>query len=67
MFPIFDVSAWERIDTEQMGTKPKFWCLNQFEDKFLFKASRRHAGEDWSESVRPAMKDADDGRVARRL
>lgn len=51
MFPIIDVSAWERLNTEQMGTKPKFWCLDESGTKFLFKESRSHAGEHWSEKV----------------
>ena len=51
MFPVFDVSRWERHDTEQMGTKPKFWCLDPSGVEFLFKESRRHSGEHWSEKV----------------
>ena len=51
MFPIIDVIAWERINTEPMGTKPKFWCRDQFEVEFLFKESRSHAGENWSEKI----------------
>lgn len=51
MFPIIDVTDWTRLGTEQMGTKPKFWCLDQSEERFLFKESRSHAGEHWSEKV----------------
>ncbi len=51
MFPIIDVTAWERLNTEQMGTKPKFWCLDQYGTQFLFKESRSHAGENWAEKV----------------
>lgn len=51
MFPIIDVTAWERLNTEQMGTKPKFWCLDESGIEFLFKESRSHAGEHWSEKV----------------
>jgi len=51
MYPVIDVSAWERLNTEQMGTKPKFWCLDQSGTEFLFKESRAHAGEHWSEKV----------------
>lgn len=51
LFPIIDVTAWERINTEQMGTKPKFWCLDESGTEFLFKESRSHTGEHWSEKV----------------
>ena len=51
MFPIIDVTAWEQLNKEQMGTKPKFWCLDQSGTEFLFKESRSHAGEHWSEKV----------------
>jgi hypothetical protein len=51
MFPVIDVTAWERLNTEQMGTKPKFWCLDNSGGKFLFKESRSHTGENWSEKI----------------
>ena len=51
MFPIVDVTRWVRIHTEQMGTKPKFWCQDQNGVEFLFKESRPHTGEHWSEKV----------------
>jgi len=58
MFPIIDVTAWERIATEHMGTKPKFWCLDQAGNEFLFKESRAHAGENWSEKIAAEIADA---------
>jgi hypothetical protein len=51
MFPVFDVSDWERLNAEQMGTKPKFWCLDEAGAEFLFKESRPHSGEHWSEKI----------------
>lgn len=51
MFPVVDVTGWERLNTEQMGTKPKFWCLDKSGNKCLFKESRSHAGEHWSEKL----------------
>ena len=51
MFPVFDVSDWERLNAEQMGTKPKFWCLDGAGAEFLFKESRPHSGEHWSEKI----------------
>lgn len=58
MFPVIDVTAWERLNTEQMGTKPKFWCLDQSGVEFLFKESRSHAGEHWSEKVAAEIAEA---------
>ena len=51
MFPVFDVSDWERLNAEPMGTKPKFWCLDATGAEFLFKESRPHSGEHWSEKI----------------
>lgn len=34
-----------------MGTKPKFWCLDSSGAEFLFKESRWHSGEHWSEKI----------------
>jgi hypothetical protein len=49
---IIDVSAWPREDIEQMGSKAKFWCRSPVGNQlWLFKFSRRHSGEDWSETV----------------
>ena len=57
MFPIVNVTGWERLNTEQMGTKPKFWCLDPSGTEFLFKESRSHAGEHWSEKVAAEIAD----------
>ncbi|MBD3676056.1 MAG: hypothetical protein HUJ26_21310 [Planctomycetaceae bacterium] len=51
MFPVIDVSNWERLSMEQMGTKPKFWCQSEDGGEYLFKESRSHAGEHWSEKI----------------
>lgn len=51
MFSVIDVTHWERLNTEQMGTKPKFWCLDEAGAEFLFKESRSHSGEHWSEKL----------------
>ncbi len=50
-FRVFDVSAWPRTREEQVGSKRKFWCQGQNNAMYLFKYSRRHAGEDWSEKI----------------
>lgn len=51
MFDMIDVSGWDRVNTEQMGTKPKFWCVDPAGDKYLFKESRPREGEHWSEKL----------------
>ena len=50
-YDILDVSDWSQISTEQMGTKPKFWCVHLDGYPTLFKQSRTHAGEHWSEKI----------------
>ena len=51
MFPIIDISDWTKLTPEQMGTKPKFWCLDPQGAGCLFKESRSHSGEHWSEKL----------------
>ena len=51
MFVQYDISDWKPLSTEQMGTKPKFWCLSPDGERYLFKESRSHAGEHWSEKI----------------
>ncbi len=50
-YDIHDVTDWPQIVTEQMGTKRKFWCQHPNGDLTLFKQSRTHAGEHWSEKI----------------
>lgn len=50
-FPIMNVSDWARVGIEQMGTKRKFWCRAPDGRLWMFKFSRQHAGEDWSEKL----------------
>jgi hypothetical protein len=50
MNPIIDIPMDAREDTEQLGSKPKFWVL--LDDKrWLFKEARPNTGEDWSEKA----------------
>lgn len=51
MFQIIDISGWTKLTPEQMGTKPKFWCLDPEGEECLFKESRSHSGEHWSEKL----------------
>lgn len=49
-YPVISIPAEAREDTEQLGSKPKFWVL--LEDKrWLFKEARPDTGEDWAEKV----------------
>ncbi len=42
---------WEaREDTEQLGSKPKFWVLLEGK-RWLFKEARPNTGEDWAEKA----------------
>ena len=49
-FEIIDIPVDAREDTEQLGSKSKFWVL--LDDKrWLFKEARKSTGEDWAEKV----------------
>jgi len=50
-YDIHDVTDWPQIAPEQMGTKSKFWCRHPDDYLTLFKQSRTHHGEHWSEKV----------------
>jgi hypothetical protein len=49
-FPIIIIPADAREDTEQLGSKPKFWVLLGTQ-RWLFKEARPGTGEDWAEKV----------------
>jgi hypothetical protein len=50
-FPIIEVPPGAVEETEQMGTKRKFWYLDHELGLCLFKYSRHDAGEDWAEKT----------------
>lgn len=50
-FPVLDATNWTRLAPEQMGTKRKFWCRHPAGYPCLFKFSRSHSGEHWSEKI----------------
>ncbi|MBK8016423.1 MAG: hypothetical protein IPK20_06660 [Betaproteobacteria bacterium] len=50
MYPILDLPVASRLDTEQLGSKPKFW-VQLDNDKWLFKEARFKTGEDWAEKA----------------
>lgn len=49
-FPIVSIPMDAREDTEQLGSKPKFWVLLD-DRRWLFKEARPDTGEDWAEKV----------------
>lgn len=49
-YPIIDIPQDAREDTEQLGSKPKFWVTRD-DGRWLFKDGRSNTGEDWAEKV----------------
>ena len=49
-FDIVSIPLDAREDTEQLGSKPKFWVLLNGQ-RWLFKEARPNTGEDWAEKV----------------
>ncbi len=49
-YPIISIPLEAREDTEQLGSKPKFWVLMQGQ-RWLFKEARPNTGEDWAEKA----------------
>jgi hypothetical protein len=50
MFSIVNLPPSSRLDTEQLGSKPKFWVTLDG-DRWLFKEARPNTGEDWAEKA----------------
>jgi hypothetical protein len=51
-YPVVDVSTWEVLSIEEMGSKPKFWLLDPTGTKWLFKHRHRPGvGDDWAEKI----------------
>ncbi len=49
-FPNLSIPPEAREDTEQLGSKPKFWVLLDGQ-RWLFKEARPNTGEDWAEKA----------------
>lgn len=49
-YEIINIPLDAREDTEQLGSKPKFWVLLG-ERRWLFKEARPNTGEDWAEKA----------------
>lgn len=59
-YPVFDVTDWEALRREQLGTKPKRWILDPDGNRWLMKfttdnqrsdGTSYRKGDDWSERV----------------
>lgn len=50
-YPIIAVDADTPVQLEQLGTKAKFWYVDQSGQQVLFKEGRPGTGENWSEKV----------------
>jgi hypothetical protein len=50
MYEIVCLPPESRLDTEQLGSKPKFW-VQLGADRWLFKEARTNTGEDWAEKA----------------
>jgi hypothetical protein len=51
-YPIRDVTGWDKLQVEQMGSKRKFWCVDpSSQNLWLFKYARENTGEDWAEKI----------------
>ena len=50
-FQIDHIKAEEKGLIEQLGSKPKFWCVDDNGHPWLFKYTRENTGEHWAEKV----------------
>ena len=54
-YRVLDISDEQVLETEQLGTKSKFWISiekeNEEEQEWLFKIPRKNTGEHWAEKV----------------
>lgn len=51
MYPIIHVPEGAPEQTEQLGTKQKFWFWGDDQRRWLFKEGRPNTGENWAEKV----------------
>lgn len=51
MYEVFNIPDDAPIQYEQMGTKSKFWYLNDDGVRVLFKQGRPNTGENWAEKI----------------
>jgi hypothetical protein len=55
-FPILQLTVESPEVIEQLGSKPKFWFRRSGDEQpWLFKFTREHTGEDWSEKIAAEM------------
>lgn len=56
-FPIIEIPQDAVDETEEMGTKEKFWFHHEKFGKCLYKKARENTGEDWSEKIAANLSD----------
>lgn len=65
-YPIIDISNFRFSDSEQLGSKKKFWVIDQNNNEFLFKSImsldknnviQKREGEDWAEKITSELAD----------
>ncbi|MBD2530615.1 hypothetical protein H6G97_13955 [Nostoc flagelliforme FACHB-838] len=56
-FPIIEIPPDAPEDTEDLGTKEKFWFHHQDLGLCLYKKARPNTGEDWSEKIASELSD----------
>lgn len=51
-YPIRNVTDWDAVNDEPMGTKPKYWLRPPVDERWLFKKKHRpNSDDDWSEKI----------------
>jgi hypothetical protein len=50
MYPVILIDTTP-TETEQLGSKPKYWFTDEHGIKLLFKEGRENTGENWAEKV----------------
>lgn len=51
MFSTVQIDPEKAESLEQLGTKRKFWFIDEHDRRMLFKAEERGSGEDWAEKI----------------
>lgn len=66
-YPIIDISNFKFSDDEQLGSKRKFWVVDENNNEYLFKSivsldkfrtKQKREGEDWAEKITSELADA---------
>lgn len=54
-YPILEVTGWQALEEESLGTKQKIWLVDDQKQEWLFKFPRPGTGEHWAERVVAAV------------